>query len=199
MAENPIKLNLNNKRHDSIHDLIVRKYRAAQNLKQAKRVADEVNKQVNPIIEEFMEQEGADALHTSFFVGEKVEKNGVERSVEKSVRIMRVVRRKVFFDADALEEKFGKEYCRNFIHRQYEITDWDGMVKLLKSYGVKPKEFLPFINLIKTVDETALTQMESLGDISKEDLEGTYEVQELSNYLQMDENRSSDSKDNNSK
>lgn len=191
MAENPIKLNLDNKKHDKLNELIVKKYCAQRDLKQAKKVADEINRQVNPVIEDFMEQEGVDAIHTSFFAGEQVEKNGTKRSVEKSVRLMRVTRRKVFFDADALEDKLGKEFCRNFIHRQYEITDWDGMVKLLKSYGVKPKEFLPFINLIKTVDETALNQMESLGDISKEDLEGTYEVQELSNYLQMDEKNNS--------
>lgn len=185
MAEKPIKLNLSNKKHSDLHDQIVRKYHAAQNLKQAKKAADEVNSHVNAMVEEFMEQEGADAVHTTFYVGEMEGK--VKRTVEKSVRLMRVVRRKVFFDADALEEKLGKEFCRNFIHRQYEITDWDGMVKLLKSYGVKPSEFLPFINLVKTVDENALSQMESLGDISKSDIEGTYEVKELSNYLQMDE------------
>jgi hypothetical protein len=185
MAENPIKLNLNNKKQSDLHDQIVKKYHAQQNLKKAKKMADEINSEVNSSVEEFMEQEGADAVLTSFYVGTTEGK--IKKTVEKSVRLMKVVRRKVIFDADALEEKLGKEFCRNFIHRQYEITDWDGMVKLLKSYGVKPKEFLPFINLIKTVDEVALTQMESLGDISKSDIEGTYEVRELSNYLQMDE------------
>ena len=119
MAENPIKLNLNNKKQSDVHDQIVRKYHAQQNLKKAKKIADDVNERANEIVKDFMEQEGADAVHTNFFVQETDGK--ITRTEEKTVRLTRVVRRKVFFDADALENKLGKEFCRNFIKRQYEI------------------------------------------------------------------------------
>lgn len=185
MPEKPVKLNLNDKKQESLHDKIFELWKLKQASKKAKLAEQEADKSIKPIVSKFMEQEGYDAVYTSFYVSSYEGK--VKKTAEKTVRLMRVVRRQVNFDADALEEKLGKDFCRNFIHRRYEITDWDGMVKLLKSYGIKPKEFLPFINVVKTVDTKALEQMEELGDITEDDIEGTYEVKELSNYLQIDE------------
>jgi len=187
MAENPIQLKEADKRQGSLKEKLVELYRRRMQLRKLDSEYKALKENVDNEVKTYMTNVGSDSLSFSF-KHQVPEAPGSQREVlvDKSVRIMNVVRKKVVFNPDALEEKLGKEFCRDFISRKYEIIDWDGMVKLLKSKGIKPNEFLPFINVEKTVDNSKIDQMESVGDI-REELEGTYEVLELSNYLKMDE------------
>lgn len=188
MAENPIQLKEGDKRQKSLKLKLVELYRKKIQIKKLEAEYKSMKENVDDEVKTYMANAGSDSLHFSF-KQQVPEAPGSKYDimVDKNVRIMNVVRKKVIFDPDALEERFGKEFCRDFISRKYEIVDWDGMVKLLKSKGVKPNEFLPFINVEKKVDNSKIDQMESVGDIKREELEGTYKVLELSNYLQMDE------------
>lgn len=188
MAENPIQLKEGDKRQKSLKSKLVELYRKKMQLKKLDAEYKAMKENVDAEVKTYMANAGSDSIHFSF-KQQVPEAPGSQYDimVDKNVRIMNVVRKKVVFDPDILEERFGKEFCRDFISRRYEIIDWDGMVKLLKSKGVKPNEFLPFINVEKKVDNSKIDQMESVGDIKMEDLEGTYKVLELSNYLQMDE------------
>ena len=188
MAENPIQLKENDKRQKGLKSKLVELYRKKMQLKKLDAEYKSLKESVDAEVKTYMANSGSDSLHFTF-KQQIPESPGSKYDimVDKNVRIMNVVRKKVVFDPDVLEEKLGKEFCRDFIFRKYEIIDWDGMVKLLKSKGVKPNEFLPFINVEKKVDNSKIDQMESVGDIGMKDLEGTYKVLELSNYLQMDE------------
>ena len=60
-----------------------------------------------------------------------------------------------------------------------------GLVEYLKSYGVDPKKFKSFISAEEKVLSEKLEQLEALGEISKEDLAGCYEVKPRSSYLRI--------------
>lgn len=188
MAENPIQLKEGDKRQKSLKTKLVELYRKKMQLKKLDAEYKELKESVDAEVKTYMVNEGSDSLLFSF-KQQVPESPGSKYDimVDKNIRIMNVSRKKIVFDPDVLEEKLGKEFCRDFISRRYEITDWDGMVKLLKSKGIKPSEFLPFITVEKKVDNSKIDQMESVGDLDRKDLEGTYKVLELSNYLQMDE------------
>lgn len=188
MAENPIQLKEENKRQKTLKSKLVELYRRKVQLKKLDAEYKTMKENLDAEVKAYMANAGSDSLHFSF-KQQVPESPGSQYDimVDKNVRIMNVIRKKVVFNPDILEERLGKEFCRDFISRRYEITNWDGMVKLLKSKGIKPSEFLPFINVEKKVDNAKIDQMESVGDIKREELEGTYEVLELSNYLQMDE------------
>ena len=188
MAENPIQLKEGDKRQKSLKLKLVELYKKKAQLKKLKEEYESLKGTVDAEVKTYMSSSGSDSLLFSF-KQQVPEAPGSKYDimVNKNVRIMNVVRRRIVFNPQALEDKFGKEFCRDFITRKYEIIDWDGMVNLLKSKGVKPNEFLPFIKVEKTVDNSKIDQMESVGDIKREELKGTYKVLELSNYLQMDE------------
>lgn len=188
MAENPIQLKEDDKRQKTLKNKLVELYKKKVQWKKIEAEYKAMKESVDSDVKTYMANSESDSLYFSF-KQQVPESPGSKYDimVDKNVRIMNVVRKRITFDPDILEERLGKEFCRDFISRRYEIIDWDGMVKLLKSKGVKPKEFLPFINVEKKVDNSKIDQMESIGDIKVEDLEGTYKVLELSNYLQMDE------------
>lgn len=188
MAENPIQLKESDKRQKSLKSKLVELYRKKMQLKKLDAEYKSLRESVDAEVKTYMANAGSDSLHFTF-KQQVPEAPGSKYDimVDKNVRIMNVVRKKVIFDPDILEQRFGKEFCRDFISRKYEVVDWDGMVKLLKSRGIKPNEFLPFIKVEKKVDNSKIDQMESVGDIDMKDLEGAYKVLELSNYLQMDE------------
>lgn len=188
MAENPIQLKEGDKRQKSLKLKLVELYKKKAQLKKLEEEYKSLKGTVDAEVKTYMSSSGSDSLLFSF-KQQVPESPGSKYDimVNKNVRIMNVVRRRIVFNPQALEDKFGKEFCRDFITRKYEIIDWDGMVNLLKSKGIKPNEFLPFIKVEKTVDNSKIDQMESVGDIKREELKGTYKVLELSNYLQMDE------------
>lgn len=91
-------------------------------------------------------------------------------------KITRSVITKVVFDPDKLQARLGKRLSSQVIETKATIEDLNGLVKYLKTCGVDPNVFKTFISVQKTVDKSALDQLEALGDISKEDLVGTFEV-----------------------
>lgn len=103
------------------------------------------------------------------------------------IQCKKISRRRVNYDADKLEERLGKETCLEFIDKEYVINDIDGLIKLLKEAGVKPKEFKKFIDVKKTVNKEKIDQLSDLGEIKAEDIKGCYSVEEISSYLSVSE------------
>lgn len=91
---------------------------------------------------------------------------------------------KVIFDIGKLEKRLGKD-SNAFIDKEYTINDMQGLVRLLKEYGVNPKKFKKFIDVDKKVNQEKLNQLSDLGALNEEDLDGCYEVKELSSYLRV--------------
>ena len=91
----------------------------------------------------------------------------------------------VIWDANKVREKLDKEMSDQFLDKNIEITNWDGVVKLLKAHGVKPKEFMKNVSVDYKVNTKKLEQLEALGVISIEDLKGCYDLKESNSYLKI--------------
>lgn len=50
------------------------------------------------------------------------------------------------FDVDEIKKRLDKETFNQICDKTYAITDYKSFIKVLKKYGVNPKEILPYIN-----------------------------------------------------
>ena len=110
-------------------------------------------------------------------------KNG-DRRVTMSVKKVEPV--SIVWDADKLESALSKEVAKQVIVKTYEITDYAGLVKYLRGCGVDPKKFKRFVAVHKSVDEQSLDQLDALGEIDHNDIEGCYTKKVRSDYLRVD-------------
>ena len=103
-----------------------------------------------------------------------------------NVSVKKIVRKKIKWNVDKLEEKLDGELCNEFIDKQYIITNMEGLIKYLKSCGVSPKKFKSFICVEKKVNQKKMDELSELGEISKEDIKGCFELVEQEGYLKID-------------
>lgn len=101
------------------------------------------------------------------------------------VSVKKIIPTKVKYFAEKLEEKLGKKFCKDFVDKTYIISDYTGMVEMLKSHGIKPNEFLKFISVEKTVDESKINQLYATGEITEKDVDGCYEVTKGNRYFKV--------------
>ena len=78
------------------------------------------------------------------------------------------------YNVDALRNALSKDQFNEVVHKTYVITDIDKMVSLLKNAGVSPSEFKQLIHVEEQPDKAAIQQLFSLGDITVDQLKGTY-------------------------
>ena len=78
------------------------------------------------------------------------------------------------YDVDALRQSLSKEQFNEVVQKSYYITDIDKMVSLLKDAGVKPADFKALIQVEETPIKSAIQQLFSVGDITAQQLKGTY-------------------------
>lgn len=91
----------------------------------------------------------------------------------------------ITFDVDKVEKKIGKKHASEIISKEYTISDFEGLIKYLKSIGANPKKFKQFIEVNKTIDRKKLDNLEELGLLSLDDLAGTYEVKVNNPYYKV--------------
>ena len=110
----------------------------------------------------------------------------LENLSESNLLVVTKVQKSVVdFDVQKLEEALGKEYSKNVIAKEYQITDFEGLVKYLKSCGVNPQIFKKFVKVNKTVDTKKLDNLEELGKITLEQLNGCYTVKRQNPYFKV--------------
>ena len=98
-----------------------------------------------------------------------------------------VKQKKIEFNAEMIEQVIDKDLFNEICDKKYEIIDYEGMVKYLKSLGASPKVFKKFIHCEKSINKYKLDQLSELGDISLDDIEGCYTVSENSGYVRITE------------
>ena len=130
------------------------------------------------------------AIKNYFFVsGEDKVKFDCDEALfggDKILQCKKVTRRSVVFDAEKVEKALGKDIAEKVIVKKIEVTDYKGMVDMLKSYGVKPKDFKKFISVKKEVNTKMLEQCEELGEFDREDIKGCYKVENIgTSYLRV--------------
>lgn len=121
--------------------------------------------------------------------GESVTIDGAATQGEKceigTYTITNVQPTSITWFADKLKEKLDKAVYKRIINRRYEIADYEGLVKYLKSCGVDPKVFKSFINVIDTVDTKKIDNMSKLGYIPAERIAGCYLVEMKNPYYKV--------------
>lgn len=118
--------------------------------------------------------------------GESVTIDGAINQGEMGVyTITNVQPTSITWFADKLKEKLDKIIYKRIINRRYEIADYDGLVKYLKSCGVDPKVFKSYINVVDTVDTKKIDNMSKLGYIPAERIAGCYLVEMKNPYYKV--------------
>lgn len=98
----------------------------------------------------------------------------------------KVIRPKsVKYDGKAVYDKIGKPNAKVVVSKQYSVNDMNGLIELLKEYGVDPKRFKKYISVGYTVDEKKLEQLYDTGIVKLEDLKGCYTVEKKTPYLSI--------------
>lgn len=125
--------------------------------------------------------------------------NGINGFIARSVdgknqpiayKVKKVIKNRVIYDADRVEEAIGKELASEIIEKEYTVNDMAGLIsylKDLKECGVDPKVFKEFIDVSKNVNTSNLEQAYQLGKIDMQDLRGCYDVELISYYIDVKE------------
>lgn len=102
-------------------------------------------------------------------------------------KIAQVERKKINWLNDKLKNILNKDCQKQVVKKKYIILNYPKVVELLKQYNVPAKEFTQFIYVEEEIDEKALSELEALGKVKADDLNGTYTVDVTSKYLSMKE------------
>lgn len=126
-------------------------------------------------------------------IGRYFNENGIEKSVTVDsddvmpsvIKVSKVERSSVNFNADRVEKALEKELASKVISKRYEINDIHGMIAYLKTCGVDPKIFKSFLNVTKTVNVKELERLSELGEVDEEDLDGCFTVTRSDPYYKI--------------
>lgn len=89
------------------------------------------------------------------------------------------------YDEEAMLKSLGKNEINALFDKSYEIIDMAGLIQLLKSYGVSPKQFKKFINVKQSLSNEKLNHLYEIGILSLDDLKGCYTVIKKSEYWKI--------------
>lgn len=161
-------------------------------LKQRKKIVDEDHKrdlsELSAKLSKLMKELGVEEYE--FEADEKTSTAFAEN--HEVISCKKVTSRSVVYDAKAVLERAGKSTGKALVNKTYTVNDMDGLIKLLKSHGVSPKDFKRFINVEMSVNEARLEQLYETGAISMEDLDGCYSVKENKSYWRITSKSSKD-------
>lgn len=89
------------------------------------------------------------------------------------------------YDEEAMLKSLGKDEINALFDKSYEIIDMTGLIQLLKSYGVSPKQFKKFITIKQTLSNEKLNHLYEIGVLTLDDLKGCYTVVKKSEYWKI--------------
>ena len=100
----------------------------------------------------------------------------IEVSTESKAKIVckKSERATIKYDVDKLKEKLDDEMFIEVTKRAYTINNIDEMIKLVKSAGIKAKDFKSLIDAKVTVDGQAVKRLYDAGEITMKTLKGTF-------------------------
>lgn len=109
---------------------------------------------------------------------------------EKGYKVTDVNPTKIIWNVEKLLERFkkrkkSKEITQQVIKKSYSISDWEGFVKLLSDNGLKADDVKPFISVESKVDQKKMDNLSEIGEITTEDIEGCYTVEETNGYIKL--------------
>lgn len=77
---------------------------------------------------------------------------------------------------DQLRKALPKETYKKAVDKTVSIKNLNGLIKMLKGYGVPPKQFKEFLDVTEEVNMEKLDQLIEIGEVDMEKLQGCYKV-----------------------
>lgn len=124
----------------------------------------------------FGSKEAHGASKLTFTVGYDDEDN--TRAVGGEYTVTRCQKRRIVFDIAKLRRKLGKKKFKAVSTATWNCFDIDGLAKYVKSLGGEFDVFKSFFNVTTEVDESEVNRLSEIGEITAEDIEGCYSVNE---------------------
>lgn len=178
MAKKMLK---NKQQNEKVKLAVIELLESQERFKQIKDDYEKKREELQLKIRNFMFVNGVETFNFLAQSGDRFSKDN------KQLKVTNVKQRKVDWDIPKLEERFDKELLNQFVKKEYQVNDWENLVKYLKSCGVNPKKFLSFITVSKTVDAKKLDELGELGEIEMKDLKGCYTISENVGYIKITE------------
>lgn len=145
----------------------------------------------NVIVETYKVKKNIDALNKQYNkYKNKIQKYFDENTnLEDSINAKGIIASKrqrvnITYDIVKLKKKLSKEIFNKIVDKTFIISDINGLVKLLKSKGIKYKEFMEFVNVNTVVNNIAINQAFEVGEITKDDLKGCFDAK-ITKYVDI--------------
>lgn len=165
----------------------VKKYAVEQaNYQHSKRRFEAVKEKCSNIMGKFFESKKVNSIVVNNVAfGDEVAEldSNVLATGVTSVKVNRVQRIKVSFDADKLQKALSKEHAERVITKRYEVKDMPALIAYMKALGANPAKFKALIQVSKSVNESELERLEELGEITQSQLDGCYTVSKEKPYF----------------
>ena len=97
--------------------------------------------------------------------------NGSEK-----IRVVKTERTSIEWDEDKLRQRIPKELHKYIFKKRYEITDWHGLVKYLKSLGASPDVVKTYVSTETEFDPNAIDELDNRGLLTLNNIKGCYRV-----------------------
>ena len=111
------------------------------------------------------------------------DKNGGGRKFEcetlsgdNVICVTKTERTSIEWDEDKLKIKVPKELHKYIFKKRYEIVDYRGLVRYLKSLGADPEIFKTFVTSETVFDESAIDMLDNKGLLTLNNIKGCYRV-----------------------
>lgn len=106
-------------------------------------------------------------------------KSKAEISVDESTafKVVKNVQTHIDFFPEKLKGALEKEIFNKITNKTVLVNDIDGLIKMLKGYGVPPKEFKKFITVKTEVDIEKIDDLIEKDELTVDDINGCYKVE----------------------
>lgn len=92
-------------------------------------------------------------------------------------RATKTVQTNIEFFPEKLKETLDKEKFAKVNNKTVVVNDLDGLVKMLKSYGIPPKQFKEFITVKNEISVEKIDNLIEMGEIEIDEIQGCYKVE----------------------
>jgi hypothetical protein len=96
---------------------------------------------------------------------------------QASFRATKVIKTHIDFFPDKLKESLSKELFERVNDKIVTVQNLDGLIKMLKEYGVPPKRFKDFITVKNEVSVEKIDNLIEMGEINIDNIQGCYKVE----------------------
>lgn len=100
------------------------------------------------------------------------------------LKVKKIQRKTIIWNAIKLFKQLSKKkkVRDQIIKKKYFVFDMEGLIEYLKECDVDPKIFKSFLEVDMSVNENILNNLHDLGEITKEDILGCYEIKKSNSY-----------------